>query len=391
MVIDNRIQEIIHQAFPGVGEQEALEMARLGQVRAYPPGAILCREGAAEQVFYIVLAGEVEVSKQINDNEVRVLKRLAPGDFFGEMALIHNAPRAATVATLLPTSVLEIGRDAFELILQKNSTVSLAMVREVSRRLRENDEMAIEDLRLKTRELAQAYQQLAEQDFARQEFISTIAHELRTPLTSANGFLQVIRLGMLQGDAQQAALDTVHDNLQRVIHLVNDILFLQEMDLILQEFHPTDLGAVVMAAVEQHRSKAERSQLGLHVDIPALLPAVPAERKNLERVVSIFLDNAIKFSPEGGEITVRAGAKDGLVWVSVSDQGVGIPPEAMPRLFRRFFRLDEVNGHLFSGAGLGLSIARQVIDQHHGEIDVQSQLGEGSTFTFYVPCEARAA
>jgi signal transduction histidine kinase len=281
--------------------------------------------------------------------------------------------------------VLEIGQEAFEQILRSHSTVSLAMVREVSRRLRENDEMAIEDLRLKTRELAQAYQQLAEQDFARQEFLSTIAHELRTPLTSANGFLQVIRQGMLQGEAARTALETVHENLQKIIHLVNDILFLQEMELILQDFKPIDLGAVVMAAVEKHRARAERSQLGLHVDIPQNLPAVLGDARSLERVVSIFLDNAIKFSPDGGDIYVAAGVTEDEIWVRVEDQGVGIPPEAMPRLFRRFFRLDEVNGRLFSGAGLGLSIARQVVEQHGGKIDVESQLGEGSRFTFFLP------
>ncbi len=382
---DIHIQEIIAQAFPGLDSAGAAEMARLGEVRLYPSGVVLCREGAAEQVFYIVLGGEVEVSKQINANEVRVLKRLQPGDFFGEMALIHSAPRAATVTTVAATTVLEIGREAFEQILRSHSTVSLAMVREVSRRLRENDEMAIEDLRLKTRELAQAYQQLAEQDFARQEFLSTIAHELRTPLTSANGFLQVIRQGMLQGEAARTALETVHENLQKIIHLVNDILFLQEMELILQDFKPIDLGAVVMAAVEKHRARAERSQLGLHVDIPQNLPAVLGDARSLERVVSIFLDNAIKFSPDGGDIYVAAGVTEDEIWVRVEDQGVGIPPEAMPRLFRRFFRLDEVNGRLFSGAGLGLSIARQVVEQHGGKIDVESQLGEGSRFTFFLP------
>ncbi len=382
---DVHIQSIVLRAFPGLAVQDADGMARQGEVRVYPSGVLLCKEGASEQVFYIVLAGEVEVSKQINANEVRVLKRLQPGDFFGEMALIHQAPRAATVTTLAPTTVLEIGQEAFEQILRSNSTVSLAMVREVSRRLRENDEMAIEDLRLKTRELAQAYQQLAEQDFARQQFLSTIAHELRTPLTSANGFLQVIRQGMLHGEAAHSALDTVHENLQKIIHLVNDILFLQEMELILQDFKPTDLGAVVMAAVEKHRLKAERGKLGLSINLPCNLPLVPADAKSLERVVSVFLDNAIKFSPDGGDITVTAGSTDEYIWVRVQDQGVGIPAEALPRLFRRFFRLDEVNGHLFSGAGLGLSIARQVVEQHAGKIDVESKLGEGSGFTFFLP------
>jgi signal transduction histidine kinase len=101
--------------------------------------------------------------------------------------------------------------------------------------------------------------------------------------------------------------------------------------------------------------------------------------------MQILMDNAIKFSPEGGDTRIEIGFDEGQVWLKVSDTGVGIPPEAMPRLFRRFFRLDEVNGHLFSGSGLGLSIARQVVEQLGGEIQVESQLGKGSTFTIQLP------
>ena len=135
-------------------------------------------------IFYLMLEGEVQVTKVINQSEVRLLTNLGPGDFFGEMALIHNAPRAASVTTVQPTTVLEINKQIFDQMLHRNASVSLAMVREVSRRLRENDEMAIEDLRVKSQELALAYQQLAEQEYAQHEFLSTIAHELRTPLTA---------------------------------------------------------------------------------------------------------------------------------------------------------------------------------------------------------------
>jgi two-component system sensor histidine kinase VicK len=306
---------------------------------------------------------------------------LYPGDFFGEMALIHNAPRAATVKTVTPTTVLEIRKNAFEYILRKNPTVSLAMVREVSSRLRENDEMAIEDLRVKAGELAAAYDELADQEYTRKEFLTTIAHELRTPLTTANGFLQVIRMGLLQGEALKSALDTVSENIQKIIAQVNDILFLYEMDLILQDFKLTDIGAVVATAVEQQRMKAERSQVGLDLKIAPDIPLVNADAKGLERVVAALLDNAIKFSPDGGDVHVEAGCEGVNVWVQVRDQGVGIPADMLPRLFKRFFRMDEVNGHLFSGAGLGLSIARQVVEQHGGRIDVESELGKGSTFT----------
>jgi signal transduction histidine kinase len=378
-------RRILRQAFPGIREDEAEEMVAVGAVKHYPPGSILCREGARESIFYIILNGKVEVTKEMSNLQSRVMKYLEAGDFFGEMALIHNAPRAATVVTIAPVSVLEIHKEAFTQLLERSTTVSLAMVREVSRRLRENDDLAIEELRMKARELADAYQQLAEMEYARHEFLSTIAHELRTPLTAAGGFLQVIRKGVLQGEALNAALDTVANNVQNIISLTNDILFLQEMDLILPDFQPTDVGAVVASAVEQHRARAEGSGVGMVLNIAPGLPKIAADSRSLERAITAILDNSIKFSPEGGDVEVEVGSDASLVWVRVRDHGVGIPTEAMPHIFERFFRLDEVKGHLFRGVGLGLLIARQVIEQHGGTIEVDSELERGSTFTVYLP------
>jgi signal transduction histidine kinase len=373
--------EIIQKAFPGVSQKEAGEMAISGEVHSYPPGAVLCNEGALEMVFYIILDGEVKVTKVINQMEVRLLKILGPGDFFGEMALIHNAPRAASVTALRPTTVLEINKQIFDQMLHRNASVSLAMVREVSRRLRENDEMAIEDLRVKSQELALAYQQLAEQDYAQHEFLSSIAHELRTPLTASYGYVQAIRMGMIHGEAFISTLDTVEKNLQKIISLVNDILFLQEMELILLDFEPVDMGKIARTAVGRVRERARKNGIRMNLSIAPELPLVSADVKAMDRVLHVLLDNAIKFSPNGGDIRVQVGFDAFFVWVKVIDTGVGIPPEAMPRLFRRFFRLDEVDGHLFSGTGMGLSIARQVVEQHQGNILVESELGKGSTFT----------
>jgi len=373
--------EVILIAFPGISTNEAEELAKTGEIHTYPPGTVLCREGAFEKIFYIILEGEVQVTKLLDETEVRVLTNLRPGGFFGEMALIHNAPRAASVTTTMPTQVLEIDKDDFDLMLHRNASVSLAMVREVSRRLRENDEMAIEDLRLKSQELAFAYQQLAEQNYSQHEFLTAIAHELRTPLTASYGYLQAIQMGMIHGDTFDSAMEIVVQNVQKIITLVNDILFLQEMDLILMEFQPVDIGVIAAAGVEQQRERAELNRVGFKLSIVSNLPLIMGDARSLQRVMNILLDNAIKFSPDGGDTSIDVNYDDRFVWVKVSDTGVGIPPEAMPRLFRRFFRLDEVGGHLFTGSGMGLSIARQVVDQHEGDILVESELGKGSVFT----------
>lgn len=377
---------VLQQAFPGIQETIARQMIQAGKVCDYPADITLCNEGAYEDTFYIILDGQVKVTKLINESEVRLMKHLEAGDFFGEMAIIHNAPRAASICTTVPTRVLVIQKSDFNDMLETSSSISRAMILEVSHRLRENDEMAIEDLRLKAKELANAYQQLAELEFARREFLTTIAHELRTPLMAANGFMQIIRTGKLQGETLRSAIDTVGRNIEDIMTLTNDILFLQEMDLILPEFQSTAINQVVINVVEKFQKNAEKNQIGLRLVIAPGLPQIKADANSLERAFSAILDNAIKFSPEGGSVLITAGrVDDHWLGVNIQDHGLGIAPEIMPRIFDRFFHMDCIGEHLFRGVGLGLSIARQVIEQHGGRVEVQSKPGEGSSFTVLLP------
>lgn len=378
-------RDVLMHAFPGIDTAQAEEVIASGQMAGYPADVVLCHEGEFESSFYIILNGQVRVTKTLHSDTSRMLNVLGPGDFFGEMAIIHNAPRAATVTTTEPTTVLAIHKEAFTGLIETSNSVSLAIIREVSRRLRENDEMAIEDLRLKAKELAEAYQQLAEEEFARSQFLTMIAHELRTPLMAANGYIQAVRMGMFQGDAVNGAMETVWRNLQEITSLTNDILFLQEMDLILPEFRATNLSAVIQNAIEQEGDPARRQKVEIHLDAPENLPEIPGDPKSLQRALAAVLDNAIKFSPDGGEVQVNvceeAAGAGKQIRITIQDHGVGIPPEAMHRIFQRFFHLDIICGKVFRGIGLGLSIAKHVIEQHKGSIDVVSELGAGSTFT----------
>jgi signal transduction histidine kinase len=378
-------RKMLLRAFPGLQVSLADEMMASSQVREFPPFTVLCREGESGTTFFIILEGEVKATKLVDAVEERLLKTLRAGDFFGEMALIHNAPRAATITTLVPTKLLEISQEAFNSLLERSASISQAIIREISRRLRENDEMAIEDLRIKATELADAYQMLAEEEYARSEFLTTAAHELRTPLTTANGFMHMIRSGSLKGHDLLNALDTVTRNLEDITSLVNDILFLQEMEMILPDFQPTDVGVLTQMAIAKHLNEAEENNVRLLLEMAPRLPRVQGDARSLSRAIDALLDNAVKFSPDGGEVLVSLGADEKNLWVKVEDCGVGIPPEALPDIFNRYFRLDQVGGHLFRGLGLGLSIARQVVNQHGGEIQVISELGQGSTFTVLLP------
>ena len=373
--------KIIPRAFPGITPDEVQALIAHSQVHSYPAKTVLCRENKTETTFYMILEGEVEVTKNINQSEERLLKTLRPGDFFGEMGLIHNAPRAATVTAKTNLVALELEKEAFDEVLKNSASVSMAMVREISNRLRENDEMAIDDLRLRARELAQAYQKLAEQDVARREFLTNVAHELRTPLMAASGYLQILQTGMLNTDQLSQAVDTVTRNVQKITTLVNDILFLQEMDLVLPEFQAVEMGEVASNVLEKYKSLAAQKGVHLSLTEDRNLPPISGDTESLERALMALVDNAIKFSPKGGDVEIRLTKGDGQVFIIVEDHGIGISPNTRPRIFDRFYHLEKHEDDLFSGIGLGLAITRQVIKQHKGTLDVESDYGKGSTFT----------
>jgi signal transduction histidine kinase len=376
--------KIITQAFPGISPGEVAGLIDNSQVRNYPSGTVLCRENEVEDTFYLILEGQVEVTKVINNTENRLLKTLGPGDFFGEMALIHNSPRAATVCTVSPLRALEIRKEAFDRVLSNSPSISLAMVHEISRRLRENDEMAIDDLRLRAGELAEAYQKMAEMEAARSEFLTNVSHQLRTPLTAAGGYLQMLQKGTFPAEAVTGILETVSRNVQKITSLVNDILFMQEMELILEKFEAVNLLNLTGAITRRYEKDTLARRIKLRVTPDPFLPSVLGDAVSLERALVSLVDNAIKFSQDGGEVEIRMEKKGGQVAISVKDQGIGIPAESLPRIFDRFHHLDKSGDRLFEGLGIGLAIAKQVIEQHKGRLEVESEPGKGSTFTMWL-------
>jgi len=373
--------KIIPRAFPGIRPDEVQEIIMNSRIKSYPPDTVICKENEIEFIFYMILEGDFEVSKIINNSEIRLLKSLTAGDFFGEMALIHNAPRAATVKSKTNVTVLELDKDGFNKVLKHSPSMAMAMVGEISSRLRQNDQMAIDDLRLRASELANAYQKLAEQDLMRREFLSNIAHELRTPLMIASGYLQAIKKGMLPGAQMNTTINTIARNVDQITTLANDLLFLQEIELVLPEFQSVSIVEVANEVIKKYAEKAQARNITIKVKGEKGISNIQGDAKSLERAVTALLDNAIKFSAPKREVEIRFEEQKQRVLISVEDHGIGIAPEIRPHIFDRFFHLERSGDDLYSGLGIGLSITRQVILQHNGMLDLESQPGKGSKFT----------
>lgn len=381
--------DILYHVFPKLKQDEITQLLEVSEWHTYAPDIVLCQEGNIEDTFYIIISGEVEIHKNMGGQYPQVLSTLGQGEFFGELALLEEGPRTASVKTLTALEVLEIHRDAFVEVLNHSAAMAVQIMRQVAQLLRKSDQRAIAKLQQKNAELAVAYVELEAQQKLRSEFLTTISHELRTPLTAASGYLQLITSNRLNKEQTEAFINTTSQNLKTVIHLVNNILFLQELDMIKPEFELLHLEAVVMEAIQSVMEKASKSGITITTRTESGIPFIDGDITGLSRAIQALLDNAIKFSPDGGEIMVHLHIVDKTLHLDITDPGIGFPMERQVELFKPFTRIETAKGHLFGGVGLGLPIAKHVVELHNGHIQVQSEEDKGSTFTIVLPIEDR--
>ncbi len=388
MTLDRRI-EVLRNAFPSLKEDTLAYVARNAREIRVAPGDRICEEGEAGDAFYVILAGRVQVSKFLELGTQHLLNELYAGQFFGELALVEDAPRVASVDALEETTLLVMTKHDFQDLLLSNPQMAVPIMRAVATRLRDSDRRSIDDLRQKNEELAQAYLALKDTVQRKSEFLTIIAHELRTPLTSIKGYGHFMRLGTLHGEDLNRAVAAIVNNTDAIVRLINNILFLQEMELIEPAFEPVDVPTLINAILTTVRSHAASQALTFRLDLPSDLPLVSADLDGLTQAIGALIDNAVKFSPNGGEIVITTRVEDGQMRVLIQDPGVGIPPDQMYHIFDRYHHIEAVGDHLFGGVGLGLPIAKQVVEQHGGNISVISSPGEGSTFTITIPVARR--
>ena len=227
----------------------------------------------------------------------------------------------------------------------------------------------------------------AERDLVRtkDELVSVVSHELRTPLASVVGFAELLRTRELNEAQRQQFLTVILEEGRRLTALINDFLDLQRMESGRQEIAPRPVE--VTGFIEQCIAAAgEDAAHPIQLDLADDLPAVRADADRIQQVMTNLLSNARKYSPAGGEIRVAAHEANGQVIVSVQDHGLGLPPEALPRLFEKFYRVDNSDRRSITGTGLGLAISRKIVDAHGGRIWAESPgLGQGSSFVFSLP------
>ncbi|HEX8202808.1 MAG TPA: ATP-binding protein, partial [Isosphaeraceae bacterium] len=224
----------------------------------------------------------------------------------------------------------------------------------------------------------------------RQDFVANASHELKTPLASIKAYTETLLDWALHDDEVNVRfLRQIDEQADRLDRLILDMLTLARLESGQEVYRhrPLALAPVVRACVEPHRDRAETKRLALELDLHALDDAaqVRADEEALRAILDNLIDNALKYTPEGGTIRVSGHAEDRAVVLEVADTGVGIPREDLPRVFERFYRVDRARSRALGGTGLGLSIVKHLVQSLGGQVAVVSRVGSGSTFTIRLP------
>ena len=229
----------------------------------------------------------------------------------------------------------------------------------------------------------------------RRLFVSNVSHELRTPLTSVKSYLEALDEGALTEPIAPDFIKVSLDETNRMMRMVTDLLHLSRIDnatshLDVELINFTAFITFILNRFDQIRGQDEEKKYELVRDYPITSVWIEIDTDKMTQVIDNILNNAIKYSPDGGKITVTMKTTDDQMILSISDQGLGIPKQDLPRIFDRFYRVDRARSRAQGGTGLGLSIAKEIIKQHNGFIWAKSEYGKGSTFTIVLPYDKDA-
>lgn len=225
-----------------------------------------------------------------------------------------------------------------------------------------------------------------EVDRMKSEFVSTVSHELRTPLASIFGYTELMLAKELTPNRQQRYLETIHAETERLTGLVNDFLDVQRMESSQQHYHFKELDVVAMIReIAEFQVGSSQTHTVLLETDDAAVEMIQADEQKMRQLFGNLINNAIKYSPDGGAITIGIESADDLLRIRIQDEGIGIPRHALPELFSKFYRVDNSDSRKIGGTGLGLAICQEIVRAHEGMIHVDSTEGAGSSFTVELP------
>ncbi|HWA86910.1 MAG TPA: HAMP domain-containing sensor histidine kinase [Opitutus sp.] len=341
---------------------------RAGQRCHFAAGEIIFSAGDAGDGFYIVDRGRVEISASVGESETRVLATIGPDDFFGEMAILDEAPRSATARAELETDATFYSRAELLQILDQRPRLALDLVREFIARMRAINQKYLEEI-IQVERLAIVGR-----------FARMIVHDIRNPLAVIGIAAEVACSDMTPAPMRQKAQNRIAQQVTRVTDMLQELIAFTKADARPAEFTTVSFVRYMNPLAEEIGPEiASRNVRLVLADPPPDVP-VRIQPKRLSRLFYNLLNNAIDEMPRGGAITLRFAIEDGELVIAVQDEGKGIAPEIAASLFKPFVTHGKEHG-----TGLGLMICKKIVEDHNGRIWATSEPGQGATFRFTLP------
>ncbi len=339
----------------------------------------------------------------MDPDEIPTGKPLSPeilvpriGEYFIEMGLLtdehlQSALEYQKEREKRGESIL-IGQALLELKLVDQGSLNKIITRQILKlqsALRQSNQMLYNRVQERTLELQLALERLSELNQMKSNFMATLSHELRSPLTQIKGYLDLLLEGEL-GPIEENQLQVLHilkKSEEKLERMIEDLL---QFSLVSRgQFHifqkPVDITAIIQKSLVESDKKAKLKTITLTSNLPTQPVIVWADQEKISWLIQHFLDNAIKFSPNGTHVKIETSLSERSVSIEVSDQGIGIPNERLDEIFEPFHQLEDALTRRYNGAGLGLAIARRIVEAHGSEIKVKSEPGKGSCFEFCLP------
>lgn len=358
--------------FAGLLNEELHALQHTAKLRRFPAGQTIFRAGDPGDGFYLVEVGRVVISAAIGGSESRPLATVGPGEFFGEMALLDDAPRSATATAEEETRAYCIGREELLALLERRPHLALHLIREFSHRVRALNQKYIDEV-LQAERLAMVGR-----------FARTIVHDFKNPLNVIGLAAEMAGMNAASPEMRSHAQTRIARQVDRMTNMLNELL-----DFTRNTSHQLVLATVNYAefvAALSDELGAEISERGMHLRVERPLPTVvvQVEPQRLSRLFYNLVNNAVEEMKPGGTVTFRARVQDGWLVNELQDTGPGIAPAIAARLFEPFATHGKQNG-----TGLGLSICKKIVEDHGGTISARSEPGQGATFVFTLPLAAR--
>lgn len=356
--------------FQGLDPIELQALSDIAEERTFPVGARIFSENDPGDGVYVIREGIVEIAHLVGDRALCVFSKFGPGDIFGEMAVIEDRPRSATTTAVKNTSVYFIPRIQMITLLRRSPALSLKLLQEVSRRLRDFNQQHL-------REIVEAERLSALGSFAR-----SIVHDLKNPLTVIGIATEIMAAPKTRPELRQESYERVKRQIDGITELVGDILDFTQSAPAEREFPVISYREFIRDLVTELRMEVEMKGAELNAENEPVAAMLRFDPRRIRRVILNLIGNAVDMMPDGGRVAMRFQQGGNEVITEIQDDGPGIAPEVAGKLFQPFVTFGKAHG-----TGLGLSICKKIIEDHGGRISARnaSDPARGAIFSFTLP------